>query len=117
MLDIILETNCIDQLDEDRINKIQLIILKELENEAQNNYKNLIFISCLKFLITFYFSENKNKKKNKNNEQNFHLFIRNITINLEFFHAIISSLNQINFLSSNTTQIEEINNNFDKELN
>ena len=116
MLDIILETNCIDQLDEERIEKIQSIILNELENEDKNNYKSLIFISCLKMLITFYFNEDKNKIINKNNELKFRTFIRNIKINLEFFHALIFSLRHISFLSFNSTSIEETNKIYDKEI-
>ena len=53
-----------------------------------------LFISCLKFLISYYFTYNRNNRYKENNlknkEDNFHMFIRRVNINLDFFYSLIS---------------------------
>ena len=128
MIDILLKTNYFRLIDESRIDKIKEIISKELKNKEEKNIeiKKLIYISCLKILIIFYFSYDKDidnkyeEKKIKNNEQKFHLFIRKINLNLEFFHSLISLLRQINFITNNNSNEEEFinkNENINNEIN
>ena len=110
MIEILLKTNNIEKLDESRIDKIKIIIIKELNDKDEKNKenKNIIFKSCFKLLIAFYYAYDKSNKYqiNKNEEQKFHLFLRNINISLECFYALISSLNQIKFLSRNSSKEE-----------
>ena len=114
MIEILLKTNNIEQMDESRVDKIKIIIIKELNNKDDKNNpaKNIIFKACLKFLIVFYFGYNNSHKyqKNKGNEQKFHLFLRNINISLDCFYVLISLLNQINFLSISSKEQNKENN-------
>ena len=133
MIEILLRTNYIKQLDESRVDKIKIIIIKELnkKDEKNNEIKSLLYISCFKFLIAFYFSDDLSKNYKKNNEEKFHFFLRNINISLECFYSLISILNQINFISGIFSKDENIKNeekitkeenikyleNFQKEVN
>ena len=109
MLEILSRTNYVALIDENRIDKIKLIILKELKNKDEKNkqLKSLVYISCLKILICFYFSNDKSCKEGaKNNEEYFHLFLRGIN-NIDFFYSLISLLNQIIYLLDNSSKNEE----------
>ena len=124
MLTILYNANLIEEFDVSRINEIKKIIRKELKNKDEKDKNNLIFISCLRFLICYYFTENKGRYKEqevKNKEKYFHLFLRNVNINLDFFYSLISILKEIKSISKNDIQsfipINETKNNEENENN
>ena len=67
---ILSKTNLINELEESDIDKIKLLLVKELneKEEKNNDNKNKIYLSCLLILIEFYFSEFKNKKSHNSNK-------------------------------------------------
>ena len=101
MISILLKTNFIAIFDELKIKTIQTIISKQLKKK--DSIKNQqVFISCLKLLIAYYFADYHKKRykdnKLKSKERNFHLFLRSININLDFFYSLILILKQIHLL-------------------
>ena len=111
LLSILVNTRLVEYFEESKIDKIKSIIIKELKNKDEKNsdIKKTIFISCFQILISYYFINDKFKEKKIRNQQNFHLFIRNLNINLDFFYSLILSLKQIKDLSSNFTDNIDIN--------
>ena len=102
MLSILLKTNFIPIFDESKIKTIKSIIFKQLKKKDNVIKNKQIFISCLKILIVYYFTDNQKNKykdnKHKSKERNFHLFLRGININLDFFNSLILILKQIHLL-------------------
>ena len=116
MLSILLKTNYIAIFDESKIKIIKSIILKQLKKQDNKIKNKLTFISCLKILIAYYFTDNqKNRLKEnklKNKERNFHLFLRGININLDFFYSLILILKQIHiFFNENNIDEKKVEEN------
>ena len=111
LLSIISKSELIYKFNESRIGKIQSIILKEIEKEDDENIKNSLFISCLKFLIAYSFFDSKNikNKKNKiiNKEQYFHSFIRSLNLTWNFLYSLFSILRRIQFINNIRDEKEE----------
>ena len=113
LLSIISKSDLIYKFNESRIDKIQSIIIKELKKDDDENIKNSLFISCLKFLIIYYFLDNKidKKKKNKNinanKEQYFHSFIRNMNLTWNFLYSLFLILKRIQSINNIKVENEE----------
>ena len=105
---ILSKTNLINELEESEIEKIKLLLIKELneKDEKNNDKKNLIYLSCLMILIEFYFSEFKNKSPNKFNKvkrkkNDFHTFIKGLNLNLDLFYSLMNLFKYVQNLSIN----------------
>ena len=92
---IFAKTNIINRLGESEIDKIKSIIIRELNQKDENNNDNkkIIYMSCLLILIEYYFSIERKKSKD------FHIFIRSLNINIDFFYSLISSIKYVINLS------------------
>ena len=106
MVLILLKSNLVNTIDKMKIEKLKYTftkILKEKE-EKYNDNKRLFLASCLKIMIIYYFSNNDSysflNPKNINRREEFHLFIRNLDLNLDLFHSIISSLKILKYFSN-----------------
>ena len=110
---IFAKTNLIKELEESEIEKIKLLIIKELnvKCDKNNDNKKIIYLSCLLILIEYYFSECKSdeSKSKKINKSDFHKFIRGLNLNLDFFYSLMSSIKVVKNLYINIDF--EINNN------
>ena len=104
---ILLNTNLINQIEEQKIEKLKYIFVRILINKEEKYYDNkkLLFLSFLQILIIYYYTEDdiessyQNQKINKKEE--LHLFIRNLDLNLDLFYSLISSFKIIKYLSNN----------------
>ena len=113
MLSLLVKANIIKPFDESRIDKIKSIIISEIKIKDEKSKNNSLFISCLKFLISYYFTDNRNSRYKENNlknkEDNFHIFIRRVNINLDFFYSLISILKEIQSLNFNSLDDKDEN--------
>ena len=117
MTNIIIKTNLIKELGDKEIGKI-IKELKEKSDKKDDN-KKIVYLSCIRILIEYYFFEYKdnnklNKRKNiKKVDKDLHILIRNLDINLDLFYSLISSFkylnNFINKPNSENTNIKVTN--------
>ena len=108
----LVKNDLVRKFDESTIDNIKKIIINEIKNKDERKKNNSLFVSCLKFLIGYYFIDNQNSRFNENNlknkENNFHLFLRAININWDFFYSLIETMKEI---SNNSNENNESNNN------
>ena len=110
LLSVISKTDLMFRFGDSRLSKIKSIIIKEIKNQDDKNKKNLLFISCLKFLIIYYFFDvksSKKKSKKSNKEQYFHSFLRSIDLTWIFLNSLFSILKKIQFINNIKEENEE----------
>ena len=111
---ILAKTGLIKELEESEIEKIQYLLIKEINEKEENNYENkkINYLSCIMILIEYYFSGNKNDRlnniMNKKSETDFHKFIRCLDINMNFFYSLISSIQYVKNISNDKDKEIEI---------
>ena len=122
MILILLKTNLIKKLDEQRIEKIKYLfftILLEKE-EKNSDYKKLLFLSCLQILFIFYYPEyEKDSFKNINDInkiKEFHLFIKSLDLNIDLFYALISLFKIVKYFSDSSLSKKKSNVDFGYEI-
>ena len=112
MILILLKTNLINILEEQRIEKLKYLfttISKEKEEKFTDSRK-LLLLSCLQVLIVYYYSENEtdsfvnidnNNTNNSNNKiKEFRSFIKKMDLSLDLFYSLISSFKTIKYFSN-----------------
>ena len=106
MMIILFKNNLVNKLNNSSIEKIKLLIKKELRNDDDKlkEYKKIIFLSCLIILIGFHFSGDTKLNKAKK-IKDFNSFIKNLYITQEFFQSLISSMKLIKYLSNNSDNL------------
>ena len=99
---ILTKTDLINELEESEIEKIELLLMKELNEkyDKNNETKKIIYLSCLLILIEYYFSDCKadKSKLNKKKKSDFHKFIRSLNLTLDFFCSLMSSLKYVKYI-------------------
>ena len=114
MMIILFKNNLVIKLNNSSIEKIKLLITKELRNNDDKfkEYKKVIFLSCLIILIGFHFSSDTKSNKTKK-IKDFNSFIKNLYITQEFFQSLISSMKLTKYLKNN---IDNLNCFYDEDL-
>ena len=113
MLYILFRINVIDRFEINKIEDLKSIIIKELKSKNEKN-KIPVYVSCLMILYSFYFRDDKIKDTQKNEEEkkigeNLHMFIRSISLDLDFFYGLISSLKQVKYLYNDINNVNKQN--------
>ena len=102
---IMVKTNLITMIKEDDIKNIKTLFLQEFHNKESNNsefkdYKKTLYLSYLKILVSFHFSQSKPEKQDFY-ENNFNEFIRNnLFLDSDLFYALITLLRQVTSFSN-----------------
>ena len=111
---ILVKTNLICLLQDKEIEKAKILLIKENYNGESNNteYKKIIYLSYLQILVSYYFSELKNKNQVPLGK-NFTDFTNNLKLDMDLFYAFIAlfrdidKFKKINLIDLNSYKNEE----------
>ena len=94
---ILVKTNLICLLQDKNIENAKILLIKENYNGESINteYKKIIYLSYLQILVSYYFSELKNKNQAPLGNI-FNDFINNLKLDMDLFYAFIALFRDIN---------------------